>query len=197
MQLHPPCAPPDPDPSTSSPFSLFLSFVKAFEGRPPDPDRDSTAAQAFYEAQDAAFAIHPLWAGAPPAVLEAAGEGLEKYVTTKIHAATFATAPLDVERDEALALRLRALSFVEPAHLDMPPSAVDERAVGLAGRELLKVNQFKVRGGEREMERERNGERETLGWLRGPVASHRRSSLYLFFRPPATSWSASSTAAVS
>jgi hypothetical protein len=87
-----------------------------------------------------------LWAGAGPGVLEAAGEGLEKYTMTKIHSATFATSPLDKERDEALALRLRALSFVEPAHLDMPPGAVDERAVGLAGRELLKVNQFKVRG---------------------------------------------------
>lgn len=118
--------------------------MKAFDGRSPDPDRDSAAAQAFFEAQATSFTSHPLWSGASPAVLEAAGEGLEKYTMTKIHASTFAASELDRERDEALALRLRALSFVEPAHLDMPEGAVDERAVGLAGRELLKVNQFKV-----------------------------------------------------
>ena len=111
---------------------------------------------------------------------------------TKLHASTFGAAPLDAERDASLSLRLRALSFVEPAHLDMPPGAVDERAVGLAGRELLKVNQFKVNNwGERERG---HGSGK---WRAGVGGCGAFLTLTPFLRPPATSLSASSTAAAS
>lgn len=120
------------------------SFVKSFDGRAPDPDRDAALVQDFLAAQDAALPSHPAWAGASPTVLAQAGEGLEKYVMTKIHGATFGVAPLDVERDAALAARLAGLSFVQPAHLDVPPARADERALALAAAELRKMDGFKA-----------------------------------------------------
>ena len=103
----------------------------------------------------------------------AAGEGLEKYVLTKIHAQVFGASALDVERDEALSQRLSALSFVRPEHLEIPAShaGLEEgrgggggatsssnnssssslsssspaaRALALAQRELSRVNAFKA-----------------------------------------------------
>ena len=120
------------------------SFVKSFDERAPDPDRDAALVQDFLAAQDAVLATHPAWAGAPPAILAQAGEGLEKYVMTKIHGSTFGVAPLDVERDAALAARLAGLSFVQPTHLDIPPSHADDRALALAASELRKMDAFKA-----------------------------------------------------
>jgi hypothetical protein len=40
--------------------------------------------------------------------LESSGEGLEKYLMTKIHGRTFATLAEDVERDKARRLRRRS-----------------------------------------------------------------------------------------
>ena len=128
----------------NSPTTHPHSFVKSFDDRAPDPDRDAALVQDFLAAQDAVLATHSAWAGAPPAILAQAGEGLEKYVMTKIHGSTFGVAPLDVERDAALAARLAGLSFVQPTHLDIPPSHADERALALAASELRKMDAFKA-----------------------------------------------------
>ena len=134
-------------------------FVKSFEDQPRDADRDAHRVQAFFDRADEAFRAHPAWQGATPAVLAAAGEGLEKYVLTKIHSHVFGASALDVERDEALSQRLSALSFVRPEHLEIPASHAGmeaggsgsmnsapaaARALALAQRELAKVNAFKA-----------------------------------------------------
>ena len=63
---------------------------------------------------------------------------------TRIHHKMFGVAPLDIERDEALAQRISALSFVQPEHLDIPPVLRDEQSWVLANMELHKINQYKV-----------------------------------------------------
>lgn len=135
--------------------------MKSFENQPRDAERDAPRVQAFFDRAEEAFRAHPAWRGATPAVLAAAGEGLEKYVLTKIHAHVFGATALDAERDEALAQRLSALSFVKPEHLEIPAShaGMEEeaggggsgggtpaaaRALALAQRELSKVNAFKA-----------------------------------------------------
>ena len=155
LPSHPP-PPPPPRPREQK-----NSFVKSFENQPRDAERDAPRVQAFFDRADEAFRAHPAWRGATPAVLAAAGEGLEKYVLTKIHAHVFGATALDAERDEALAQRLSALSFVKPEHLEIPAShaGMEEeaggggsgggtpaaaRALALAQRELSKVNAFKA-----------------------------------------------------
>ena len=64
---------------------------------------------------------------------------------TRIHHKTFAVAPLDKERDEALSLRMGALDFVGASHLDIPAGLLDADAPVQAMKELHKVNDYKVR----------------------------------------------------
>jgi hypothetical protein len=59
--------------------------------------------QEFLRTTEAAFRTHPLWRAASEEELEASGEGLEKYLMTKIHGRTFAVVPEDVERDRVRA----------------------------------------------------------------------------------------------
>ena len=71
-------------------------------------------------------------------------QGLEKYLMTRIHHKTFGASALDRERDEALGVRIAALSFVRPEHLDIPAVLQDKQAWVLAMRELHKINDYKV-----------------------------------------------------
>ena len=63
---------------------------------------------------------------------------------TKIYHKAFAVATIDRERDEALSLRMAALNFIMPAHLDIPSCFQDEKAWLLAMKELHKINSYKV-----------------------------------------------------
>ena len=71
-------------------------------------------------------------------------QGLEKYLMTKIYAKTFAVSELDRERDQALYLRMKALKFVKPEHLDLPPSYKGMEAITRAQEQLAKINNYKV-----------------------------------------------------
>jgi hypothetical protein len=61
--------------------------------------RSATRPQEFLRTTEAAFRTHPLWRAASEEEIEASGEGLEKYLMTKIHGRTFAVVAEDVERD--------------------------------------------------------------------------------------------------
>ena len=71
-------------------------------------------------------------------------QGLEKYLMNKIYHKTFGVSELDRERDEALHVRMRALNFVKPTHLDIPELYRDEKAWILAMKELHKINNYKA-----------------------------------------------------
>ena len=72
--------------------------------------------QEFLRTTEAAFRSHPLWSKATEEELEASGEGLEKYLLTKIYARTFAVVPDDVERD-----RVRPYCLAAPRALPALP----------------------------------------------------------------------------
>jgi hypothetical protein len=62
---------------------------------------------------------HPLWAGSSESdVLEC----LERYVCLRLHDRAFASDPSSRQNDALLHLRVSALSFITPAHLDIHPS---------------------------------------------------------------------------
>lgn len=107
-------------------------------------DAQSAAVQRFLEETEDAFRQHPLWRDAREDELEAAGEGLEKYLMTKLHDATFAFAPEDREQDEHLSALLAALRFVRPEHLDIPERVRKEGTYAMAMKELNKINSYKA-----------------------------------------------------
>ena len=106
-------------PEATDIVKAIKAFLTDFGTQQPDADRDServqvrpraqrarplavltcAAAQEFLRTTEAAFRTHPLWRNATEEELEASGEGLEKYLMTKIYARTFAVVPDDVERD--------------------------------------------------------------------------------------------------
>ena len=62
---------------------------------------------------------HPLWQGCSECdVLEC----LERYVCLRLHDRAFASDPSSRRQDALLHLRVSALSFITPAHLDIHPS---------------------------------------------------------------------------
>ncbi|GAB2271972.1 Vacuolar protein sorting-associated protein 9A, variant 2 [Dionaea muscipula] len=94
---------------------------------------------------EASFRAHPLWAGCSEEELESAGEGLEKYVMTKLFTRCFASIPDDVKADEQLSEKMALVQqFIRPENLDILPTFQNETSWLLAQKELQKINMFKA-----------------------------------------------------
>ncbi|GBG58841.1 hypothetical protein CBR_g241 [Chara braunii] len=123
--------------------SFMLNFTGICEGQ--DPERNSAIVQEFLASTEAAFRAHPLWAGASEEELEGAGEGLEKYLMTKLFKHAFAPTDEERERDLKLSQTIKKLQrFIRPEHLDIPQSAQKESSWAFAQKELQKINSWKA-----------------------------------------------------
>ncbi|KAG8660438.1 hypothetical protein MANES_02G158500v8 [Manihot esculenta] len=105
----------------------------------------SALVQEFLANMEAAFRAHPLWAGCSDEELESAGEGLEKYVMTKLFTRVFASLPDDVKVDEQLSEKMSLIQqFIRPENLDIKPTFQNETSWLLAQKELQKINIYKA-----------------------------------------------------
>mmetsp|Transcript_16201 Transcript_16201/g.41387 ORF Transcript_16201/g.41387 Transcript_16201/m.41387 type:complete len:685 (+) Transcript_16201:495-2549(+) len=133
------------DPRAADLVRSIKAFIASFKSVPPDAAMYSQRVQQFLASCDGSFQTHPLWAGTDEASIEAAGEGLEKYIMTKLYDKCFRLAASDREGDELLFTHLRALSlFVKPEHLEIPNYFTNETQWGLAQKELHKINSYKA-----------------------------------------------------
>ena len=88
---------------------------------------------------------HPLWAEASEWDLDNAAEGMEKYVLSKMYRWYFQPANSDdVFKDQALTERMTLLQFVKLEHLEIGPEYHDERRMGDAQTELIKMDSYKA-----------------------------------------------------
>lgn len=132
-------------PSASEFVKAIKSFIISFSNNPPDPEKDSAAVQEFLSNMEAAFRAHPLWAGRSEEELDSAGEGLEKYIMTKLFTRVFATHPDDVKVDDQLYEKLALVQqFIRPENLDIQPTYQNETSWLLAQKELQKINIYKA-----------------------------------------------------
>ncbi|KAL2339845.1 hypothetical protein Fmac_007785 [Flemingia macrophylla] len=132
-------------PSAAEFVKAIKSFIVSFSNNAPDPERDSAAVQAFLAKMEADFKAHPLWAGCSEEELESAGEGLEKYVMTKLFARVFASLPDDVKLDDQLSEKMALVQqFIRPENLDIKPVFQNESSWLLAQKELQKINMYKA-----------------------------------------------------
>ncbi|XVE55414.1 hypothetical protein DITRI_Ditri03aG0156800 [Diplodiscus trichospermus] len=132
-------------PSAADFVKSIKSFIVSFSNNAPDPERDSAAVQGFFANMEAAFRAHPLWAGCSEEELDSAGEGLEKYVMTKLFNRVFASLPDDVKQDEQLSEKMSLVQqFVRPENLDIKPTFQNETSWLLAQKELQKINMYKA-----------------------------------------------------
>ncbi|KAF5740277.1 vacuolar protein sorting-associated protein 9A-like [Tripterygium wilfordii] len=132
-------------PSAADFVKSIKSFIVSFSNHAPDPERDSAAVQDFLANMEAAFKAHPLWAGCSEEELESAGEGLEKYVMTKLFTRVFASLPDDVKLDEQLSEKMALIQqFIRPENLDIKPNFQNETSWLLAQKELQKINMYKA-----------------------------------------------------
>ncbi|XP_022773193.1 vacuolar protein sorting-associated protein 9A-like [Durio zibethinus] len=132
-------------PSAADFVKSIKSFIVSFSNHAPDPERDSASVQAFFANMEAAFRAHPLWAGCSEEELDSAGEGLEKYVMTKLFTRVFASLPDDVKQDEQLSEKMSLVQqFVRPENLDIKPTFQNETSWLLAQKELQKINMYKA-----------------------------------------------------
>lgn len=132
-------------PSAADFVKSIKSFIVSFSNRSPDPENDSAAVQSFLASMEEAFRAHMLWAGSSEEELESAGEGLEKYVMTKLFNRAFASLPEDVQHDEELFEKMTLLQqFIRPENLDIKPEFQNETSWLLAQKELQKINMYKA-----------------------------------------------------
>ncbi|XP_044512194.1 vacuolar protein sorting-associated protein 9A-like [Mangifera indica] len=132
-------------PSAADFVKSIKSFIVSFSNKAPDPERDSAAVQEFFGNMEAAFRAHPLWAGCSEEELESAGEGLEKYVMTKLFTHVFASIPDDVKFDENFYERTALVQqFIRPEYLDIKSNFQNESSWLLAQKELQKINMYKA-----------------------------------------------------
>nr|GMD03770.1 vacuolar protein sorting-associated protein 9A-like [Ipomoea batatas]GMD45166.1 vacuolar protein sorting-associated protein 9A-like [Ipomoea batatas] len=132
-------------PSAADFVKAIKSFIVSFSNNAPDPERDSKAVQEFLGNMEAAFRAHSLWAGCSEDELESAGEGLEKYVMTKLFSHVFASHPEDVKVDDQLYEKIALIQqFVRPENLDIKPVFQNEASWLLAQKELQKINMYKA-----------------------------------------------------
>ncbi|KAG8378333.1 hypothetical protein BUALT_Bualt08G0126500 [Buddleja alternifolia] len=132
-------------PSAADFVKAIKSFIVSFLNNAPDAERDSAAVQEFLGSMEAAFRAHSLWAGSSEEELESAGEGLEKYVMTKLFPRVFASIPEDVSADEQLHEKMALIQqFIRPENLDIKPTYQNETSWLLAQKELQKINMYKA-----------------------------------------------------
>ncbi|XP_034675399.1 vacuolar protein sorting-associated protein 9A-like [Vitis riparia] len=132
-------------PSAADFVKAIKSFIVSFSNNAPDPERDSAAVQEFLVNMEMAFRAHPLWAGCSEEELESAGEGLEKYVMTKLYTRVFASVPDDAKLDEQLFEKISLVQqFIRPEQLDIKTTFQNETSWLLAQKELQKINMYKA-----------------------------------------------------
>ncbi|KAI3758044.1 hypothetical protein L6452_05591 [Arctium lappa] len=131
-------------PSATEFVKSIKSFIVSFSNNAPDPERDSVSIQEFLGNMEAAFRAHPLWAGRTEEELDNAGEGLEKYIMTKLFNRVFASHPDDVKIDNELHQKSVMIQhFIRPEHLEIPQMYENETSWLLAQKELQKINVYK------------------------------------------------------
>ncbi|KAK4799396.1 hypothetical protein SAY86_024761 [Trapa natans] len=132
-------------PSAADIVKSIKSFIVGFSNDAPDPERGSAAVQNFFKNMEATIRCHPLWAGCSEEELESAGEGLEKYVMTKLYTRVFAQSSDDIKTDEQLYEKMALVQqFVQPENLDIKPTFHNETSCLLAQKELQKINMCKA-----------------------------------------------------
>ncbi|XVF39430.1 hypothetical protein PTKIN_Ptkin01aG0034000 [Pterospermum kingtungense] len=121
-------------------FSRVGNFIVSFSNNAPDPERDSAAIQAFFANMEAAFRAHPLWSGCSEEELDSAGEGLEKYVMTKLFTRAL---PDDVKHDKQLSEKMALIQqFVRPENLDIETTFRNETSWLVSGGIRVSVVSF-------------------------------------------------------
>ncbi|CAA7027076.1 unnamed protein product [Microthlaspi erraticum] len=133
------------EPSAGDFVKSIKSFIVTFSNNAPDPEKDSDAVQEFFSKMEAAFRAHPLWSGCSEEELDTAGDGLEKYIMTKLFTRVFASNTEDVIADEKLFQKMSLVQqFISPEHLDIQPAFQNETSWLLAQKELQKINMYKT-----------------------------------------------------
>ncbi|CAH2073441.1 unnamed protein product [Thlaspi arvense] len=132
-------------PSAGDFVKSIKSFIVSFSNNAPDPEKDCDAVQEFFTKMEAAFKAHPLWSGCSEEELDSAGDGLEKYVMTKLFTRVFASNAEDVISDEKLFQKMSLVQqFISPESLDIQPTFQNETSWLLAQKELQKINMYKA-----------------------------------------------------
>ncbi|KAI3761774.1 hypothetical protein L1987_52196 [Smallanthus sonchifolius] len=132
-------------PSATEFVKQIKNFIVSLSNNTPDPERDAASVQEFFSNMEANFRAHPLWAGRTEEELDSAGEGLEKYIMTKLFTRVFASHPDDVKTDNEFNKKSALIQqFIHPDHLDIQPIYQNNTSWLEAQKELLKINTYKA-----------------------------------------------------
>ncbi|KAL9278918.1 putative VPS9 domain, RABX5, catalytic core helical domain-containing protein [Arabidopsis thaliana] len=130
-------------PSAKDFIKSIKSFIVSILNTAPDPEKDCDAVQDFFYKMESAFRAHPLWSGCSDDELDNAGDGLEKYVMTKLFPRVFASNTEDVISDEKLFQKISLVQqFISPENLDIQPTFQNQTSWLLAQKELQKINMY-------------------------------------------------------
>lgn len=133
-------------PSVTEFDKQIKSFIVTLSNTAPDPERDAASVQEFFSNMETNFRAHPLWVGRTEEELVSAGEGLEKYIMTKLFTRVFTSHPDDVKTDIEFTKKSSLIQqFIHPDHLEIQPIYQQNETSWLqAQKELLKINAYKA-----------------------------------------------------
>ncbi|KAL8007660.1 putative VPS9 domain-containing protein [Plasmopara halstedii] len=99
----------------------------------------------FFVSMDDLLQTHPVWCHASETILTKARDGVEKYVMDRVSDIAFnqlQECQQWMEEDKNLLRRMKLLSFITPAMLDIKPCIRNEVVWSMAEDELRRINQF-------------------------------------------------------
>eukprot|EP01147_Barroeca_monosierra_P002595 gene2595-5509_t len=111
-----------------------------------DPQIAVPVVRDFLDSLKDRVAEHELWKDASSEELDNANEGMEKYILSKLYRYYFQPDVCDEAlQDQALADRMKILSFIRPEHLDIPEVCLQYHdQLAQAQTELIKMDSYKA-----------------------------------------------------
>jgi hypothetical protein len=133
-------------PDAADVLARLRAFVREFVARVeqdvlPPPKRPAVV-RRFVEGMTTRVRQHPHWADASDAEIAALPDALEKYATTKLYKLTFLPEHEKAENAK-LSERIKALSWLEPRHLDLAPDVANDPRLAVAAQQLHKMDMYK------------------------------------------------------
>lgn len=124
-------------------YNILKNFIATFQDNPPPVSQRSDIVFTFIEDFKATILDYDPWRNVGDDDLSDISEHLEKYIMTLLFKICFSPTTEDHEKDRTLFRRFNALQFIEPKHLDIVPSHVNEELINLAVVQLRKINEYK------------------------------------------------------
>lgn len=125
-------------------YMTLKEFVNKFQSNPPPLRDQPDTIVGFIEEYVEKIQEYDPWKAISDEELDLIMEALEKYIMTLLFSICFSPTLEDNRKDKELFKRVNSLQFIEPKHLDIVPSFVNDELINASIEQLRKINEYKA-----------------------------------------------------